>query len=213
MRRALAVLVVVPLVLAVGACGRRPALQVEGSAPSVTARPVTSTTSVPPPRPSNPDNIREVDLRGALLADPQVSPYVKKTLSRCGDCGLQQPSYVDLTRDGREDVVVQVVSGAENDTERDAETAYYVYSVQNGELRQIFGVTGTSAMEVWPDNGDLMLWRALFAPGDPYCCPSGEETVRYSWDGRRLVEVRRYPEHRAPTSVRPTPVPKPKESR
>ncbi|SHG01561.1 hypothetical protein [Streptoalloteichus hindustanus] len=211
MTRALTALVVVVAVGSLVGCARQTALHVEGAAPSPVGR--TTAPAVPAPLSGQPapDSVHDIDLRSTVLADTAVSQHVKDFLTRCDDCGLQSPSYVDLTGDGRDDVIAQVASGAED---TGGEMAYYVYSLQGGAVRQIFGVTGTSAMEVWPDNGDLMLWRAIYSPGDRYCCPSGEETVRYAWDGRRLAEAKRYPERRPPTRSRlPTVTPMPKETR
>ncbi|SHG01531.1 hypothetical protein [Streptoalloteichus hindustanus] len=152
--------------VAMTGCTPAPALRVEGSAPSSSAaRP--SAVSL------DPTDIRTVDLRSVILADPGVGPLVKQAVLTCHTCGQENPTYVDLTGDHVEDVVVVI-----RQPERKDVAALFVYSFQRGEIRQIFSFYGNEDISARESGGDLVVRHR-----------SGAEVVRARWDGVLLSVV------------------------
>ncbi|MCP2260320.1 hypothetical protein LX15_004033 [Streptoalloteichus tenebrarius] len=162
--------------VAATACTRDPALRLEGVAPS---SPAARPSAVPP----DPTDIRTVDLRSILLADPGVGPLVKQAVLTCDACGQEKPTYVDLTGDHVEDAVVII-----RQPERRDVAALYVYSFQRGEIRQIFSFFGNDDLSAQESNGDLVVRHH-----------AGAEVVRARWDGLSLSVVERSGGRLAPT--------------
>lgn len=164
------------LALTLAGCGSEE-LRVEASAPSTTA--VAADPAVRrTPRPL--ENIRNLDLRSQILADPKVPAELRQTVEDCTMCGLGDPVYDDLTKDRTDDVLVPI-EGA-NDRE-----GYLVYTVVESEPHLLLAYDGAGA-ELVPKDGDLLLTERMYAETDPWCCPSGHDRVRrFTWNGQRMI--------------------------
>ena len=81
--------------------------------------------------PQQPD-IHDLKLKRTILNDPKVSANVKSIVRLGGFGGVSGPIYADLTRDGRDDVLVPIASGGTAGI-----VAFYVYSYHFGGLRNL----------------------------------------------------------------------------
>ncbi|GAA3362336.1 hypothetical protein [Saccharopolyspora gregorii] len=173
-------------VLAVSAgcagCGS-PALRVEG--PALAPPQPATTAEVAPPTGAELRNIRNIDLRSTVLADPKVPDEVKRILRGCSVCGLEDPVYADVTKDGEADVLAPVHDSGSGGTK-----ATLVYSVRDQQVSLVFGYLGPDA-GLRAEGGDLVLDRDLYAPDDAHCCPTATERLRFSWDGHRFAMAER----------------------
>ncbi len=170
-------------------CAREP-LRVEAGTVTHPTRP--SPTSAGPTQPALPPsalaNIRNVDLRSTILADPRTPAELRDAVLSCTVCGIGSPIYGDLTGDGADDVLVPIY-------DENAAAGTLVYSVQGGAVKLVFAhvghqgfvdVTGAAA------GLDIVLTRSMYAAADARCCPSGPpEVSRYSWRDGAFVLVQR----------------------
>lgn len=193
--RAVAVLCV--LVLALAGCATQGGVEVAGRASQVSPPP--SVPTLPSGTPSSADPV------AVLRADPQVNPKIKASLVPC-DAG-QYPTddrYVDLTGDGKAELVVLLLSCPVDRYAKPAPPeelgvagywgyAAYVYNLATEPPTRLLGVEGAS-IDLVPYTGkhnDLVLIRSAWSERDDPCCPSGQSVVVYRWNGSRLVEVPR----------------------
>jgi hypothetical protein len=131
----------------------------------------------------------------ALLALPALAAAATPSLAHPRALGLHDPRasagaralvraappetrYGELTHDGRPEVLVTVRSGP-----ADGVVAYFVYSVDDGRVRDLFPVN-----EVFRARVDLRAHRLVerlpvYRGLDRVCCPSLVQTTVYRWDG------------------------------
>ncbi|SDX57326.1 hypothetical protein SAMN05421504_103142 [Amycolatopsis xylanica] len=153
-------------------CAREP-LRDEGPAPTASHSGLSR----------GPD-LRRLNVRELLLADPLVRAEVKTAIRDCArGCGLDQTVYADLTGDDVEELRVSIDSGTGRGT-----MAAYVYGVQSGAVRQLWAYHGAD-FSVTVENGQLVLNRELFRPGDFDEPPVAEEIIGLHWERGRFVEV------------------------
>jgi hypothetical protein len=123
------------------------------------------------------DNVRNVSLRTTVLSDPRVSASIKDVVRWCTWCGLDDPVYRDLTHDGVKDVLVPIESGGSSGT-----IAFYVYSPQHGQLRDVFAFEHQVGLRVRVRGAAIVVTLGLYHPEDPHCCPYARETRVYRWE-------------------------------
>lgn len=167
-----------------GGCVPSP-LQVHGSGVA-TYSPRASVPSLPA---AALRNIRNVDLRSTILAEPKVPEELRRILDRCAKCGLDNPIYIDFTRDGVDDVLVPLY----NDKEQVGAVAF---SVQANRVTLVMAVYGPqlfvdvvdAGSSTSSDRSDMMVSQSMYKKGDPQCCPSGDPLQRtYRWNGTRMT--------------------------
>lgn len=194
MRRVAAALCGLAVLCAAG-CATEGGVEVAGRASQVSPPP--SAPTVPSGTPASADPV------AILRADPQVNPKIKDSLVPCE--GGQYPAddrYVDLTGDGKAELIVLLLScpaGMYAKPSPPARTgvaeyggyAAYVYDLATEPPTRLLGVEDAS-IEVVPYLGgrnDLVLVRSKWMPRDDPCCPSDQSLVLYRWNGAQLVEV------------------------
>lgn len=156
-------------------------VRVEGkaSAPG-SAAPTQNTAS------SKTESVGSVDPVKLLRDDPLVSSSVRRqSLHRCTNGHSPvQVSYADLTGDGNRDALITVTSCAHPHVG----SGVYAYVRQNGHVAQKFmlELTGVSARA---HHGDILVTRKLYKKNDPRASPSGEEQVRYRYNGQHFQPV------------------------
>jgi hypothetical protein len=149
------------------------ATPIEGGTPTPA---VTSTavggTHTPPP-----------DIRGQdLTEEPALSDYLA---SSGGTVDAARITYADLTEDGVEDAVVPVSSGGEG-----GDIAVFVYGYGPAGLQELLMLRPEAeSLRAEVFDGALTVSEPVYAPGDPFCCPSQLRTRTYGWDGTKLVVV------------------------
>ncbi|MGD3112287.1 hypothetical protein [Streptomyces sp. YGL11-2] len=145
--------------------GRPPARSQGGPAPS----------AVPVPDATVPEGgLRKVPPERLLRADPGVPEVVKGSLGNCPGkrCRLRAPVYVDLTGDGKPELVL-----AFDDTGR---TLMWVYTASGDSVRRVLDYAGP------PQTAAATVGRDLVVD------ESGggrKSTVRYRWNGQALAPV------------------------
>ncbi|WP_102925608.1 hypothetical protein [Streptomyces noursei] len=118
--------------------------------------------------------LRKVSPEQLLRADPGVPEVVKGSLGDCPGrrCRLRTPVYVDLTGDGKPELVL-----AFDDTGR---TLMWAYTASGGSVRRVLDYAGPQQMTATAIGRDLVVDE------------SGEgrkSTVRFRWNGRVLAPV------------------------
>lgn len=152
-------------------------LRVEPPA-ATSAAPSGQSTVTRSPKPF--ENIRNLDLRSQILADPAVPKALAATVRECTMCGLGDPVYADLTKDRTADVLVPIEGF-------NGRAGYVAYTVIDGAPDLVFAYEGPGA-QVTIVGSDLELREQLYAPKDPACCATGPVRVRrYSWNGRQMI--------------------------
>ncbi|MCB5178124.1 hypothetical protein [Streptomyces antimicrobicus] len=141
----------------------------------------------PPPAPLPhapavpPEGLGAVDAMAVVTADKRMKPYAAKGwIQAPGRPGLRPAVHVDLTGDGRPELVV----AADTESGRSALT---VYRAQDGRIHPVLFAMGTR-MAVETLGTDLLV-RTATSDG-------AESAVRYRWDGVRMTVVsdeKRYP--------------------
>ncbi|MFJ5259599.1 hypothetical protein ACIQAC_03845 [Streptomyces sp. NPDC088387] len=115
-----------------------------------------------------------LDVRAVLRADPRMRQLADRPeITGPGLPGLRPARYLDLTGDGRPELIVAV------DTEG-GRTVLGVYTAHDGRVYDVL-VTGGRQLAVETLGTDLLL-RSRGADG-------AEQAVRYHWDGVRLSTV------------------------
>jgi hypothetical protein len=193
MRRALATLSGLALLFLAG-CATSGGVEVAGRASQV---------SPPPPPPTLPSGTPvSADPIATLRADPLVSDKIKGELAPCYSGAYPiDDRYVDLTGDGKAELIVTLLGCAERDKLRPAAAdaagaggygyAGYVYDLATTPPTRLLGVEG-GGVDLIPYTGegnDLAVIRSRYEVRDEPCCPSDQTFVLYRWNGARLVEV------------------------
>ncbi|WP_143261773.1 hypothetical protein [Allokutzneria sp. NRRL B-24872] len=184
MRTARTVLGCAAVLAALAGCAAPSGVRVEGRAAEV-ERPAPTTIAGQPVT---------VDVVGLLRGDPKVNEKIKFMLSPCESGRYPVDSrYVDVTGDGVSEVVLNVQEcRAVTYTAYGYNRAAYVYALPPGQPpAQLFAVE-ESGVVMQPDPGSgVVLVRGRYRAGDRSCCPSGEETTVYSWNGTAFVKAGR----------------------
>lgn len=150
-------------------------------------------TRQPPPAPlpdapePGPEGLASVDVAAVVKADKRMRLLTGKGMINApGRAGIRPPVHLDLTGDGRKELVV----AADTETGR---TALSVYAARGKEIVPILFTIGRR-MAVESIGQDLLVRTA---PDD-----GSEQAVRYHWDGTRMTVVndeRRYTKPRDPS--------------
>ncbi|MGI5449640.1 hypothetical protein ACQEVM_28475 [Streptomyces sp. CA-243310] len=127
-----------------------------------------------------PNGLAGVDVAAVVRADRNMAHYATRgRIDGPGEPGLRPPVYLDLTGDGKPELIV----AADTDSGR---TALTVYTAQDGKIVPVLFATGRR-MAVESLGRDLLTRTAADA--------GGRQAVRYQWDGQRMTvvsEERRY---------------------
>lgn len=110
-------------------------------------------------------NIHDVDFTAAVEAQPLVRE-------------IEDIIYTDLTGDGSEEALVLVrIAGS------GAYLDYYVYTIKNGKVVNIFQKLEVSHGKVKQGTlpGSFVETAAIYAADDPNCCPSNILITTYAW--------------------------------
>jgi hypothetical protein len=177
--------------LAAAGCATRGGVELEGRASQVSPPP--SPPTLPSGTPGSADPV------AVLRADPEVHPKIKSGLVPCeGGYYPVDDRYVDVTRDGRSELVMTLLS-CPSDVARGAKDTYaygpgyaaYVYDLTTDPPTRLLAVED-GAVDLVPFTGegnDLALLQSKWAPRDDPCCPSDQSFVLFRWDGTQLAEV------------------------
>ncbi|MFJ8211451.1 hypothetical protein [Streptomyces sp. NPDC096033] len=143
-------------------------------------------TRQPPPAPlaDAPEvgagGLTSVKAADVVKADPRMRLFAEKgTINAPGRSGIRPPVYLDLTGDGRQELIV----AADTETGR---TALTVYAARGKRIVPVLFTLGRR-MAAESLGQDLLIRTA---PDD-----GSEQAVRYHWDGERMTvvnEERRY---------------------
>ena len=143
----------------------------------------TEVTPSPPPE--------ETATVEAVTPSPEIQdvdfsqvPAVKDLLAESGG-GLRPEEIVfaDLTGDGVDEAVVPISSGGSG-----GDVAYAVFGYQGGDLEELLAVKPEAGrVTVSVEDGVLVETQPIYAPEDPFCCPSQLLHRYYRWDGGELV--------------------------
>ncbi|MER5776831.1 hypothetical protein ABT144_21535 [Streptomyces sp. NPDC002039] len=127
-----------------------------------------------------PDGLAGVDVAAVVRADRNMAHHATRgRIDAPGKPGLRPPVYLDLTGDGKPELIVAA------DTES-GRTALTVYTARDGGIVPVLFATGRR-MAVESLGRDLLIRTAADA--------GARQAVRYQWDGRRMTvvsEERRY---------------------
>jgi guanyl-specific ribonuclease Sa len=120
--------------------------------------------------------IREVDFS-------QV-PAVEELLAASGSrLAPDQIIFADLTGDGVDEAVVPISTGGSA-----GNFAYAVFGYQGGDLEELLVAKPEAGrVTVSVEDGVLVETQPIYAPEDPFCCPSQLRHIYYRWDGSELV--------------------------
>lgn len=95
---------------------------------------------------------------------------------------LLAPEHLDVDGDGQAEVLVMAQGEGE-----DRLLDWYLYGYKEGQLVRLFARTGVVRGELSLDRPGIEEREALYAPGDPACCPSAFVVSHYSWENGDLV--------------------------
>ena len=128
--------------------------------------------------------------RDHLLDDRRTAAPIKQAL-RDGTAFVDRRiTFVDLTRDGKEDAVVRVQSGGAAGA-----VAVYVFSTDGARsLRAAHRAQRLRRASTRIEDGVLAYRTAEYEPGDELCCPTALRETELRWDAERdrfAVEARR----------------------
>ena len=185
MPRALVCLVALLALASSAGCATRGGVHVEGRASQV--------SPPPPPAPAVPsDTPVSTDAIAVLRADPQVDPEIKEGLLPCA--GGEYPvddRYADITGDGTDELVVNVLACPEESSL--SSVAGFVYNLATDPPTRLFEIVEAD-VELVPSTGsggDLTILHFDYTDGDDPCCPTGQWTTAYWWNGYDFVEIRK----------------------
>jgi len=156
--------------LVLAACGKQ-----EEEEPEVTpSPPLEQTATVETVTPS--PEIQDVDFS-------QV-PAVEDLLAASGSrLAPDQIIFADLTGDGVDEAVVPISTGGSA-----GNFAYAVFGYQEGDLEELLVAKPEAGrVTVSVEDGVLVETQPIYAPEDPFCCPSQLHHIYYRWDGGELV--------------------------
>ena len=129
-----------------------------------------------------PDRTPEALFEDLIVKDPRTTATVRALLQ--GDAAFvgAQPTFADLTGDGRADAVVSVrLPGAAGTV------AVFVFSSDGtsaDRLRAVFRSQALYRATTRVAPGTLLVSQPRWARGDDVCCPAGRTQRRYAWDAR-----------------------------
>jgi hypothetical protein len=160
-----------PIVVAAlvsAACGTK---DDEGE-PEATLSPPPESTATVAPAP---------DIEGV---DFSQVPAVEDLLAESGGrLAPDQITFADLTGDGLDEAVVPISSGGSA-----GNFAYAVFGYQGGDLEELLVAKPEAGrVTVSVEDGVLVETQPIYAPEDPFCCPSELRHIYYRWDGEDLV--------------------------
>ena len=97
--------------------------------------------------------------------------------------GFYAPCTTGVTAENQAKYELRVVVGFETDTCRGMRAFFFV-----GDRFVGTDVDGSSGgfLVKSQSNREVVLSYALYEPGDAACCPSGDQDVRFVWDGKSL---------------------------
>ena len=147
--------------------------------------------------------------RAELLGDAKTSAAVKDLLRTGRGFVDRSVAFRDLTGDRKTDAVVRVQSGGSAGA-----VALYVFSTAaGGELRPLYRHQRLTRGATRVSDGVLSFTTAVYAPGEPVCCPAQLEETTLRWDRRTrrftIAERKRIPGPGAAPAPTPTPAPAP----
>ncbi|MFD4631978.1 hypothetical protein ACFVYR_15810 [Streptomyces sp. NPDC058284] len=118
--------------------------------------------------------LASMDARAILRADQRTKPLADRgMIDRPGRAGLRPPEFVDLTGDGKPEMLM----AADTDSGR---SVLAVYSPRDGKVYPILLTSGRN-LRVETIGPDLLLRTP--------CAEGGEQAVRFHWDGARMSAV------------------------
>ena len=118
--------------------------------------------------------LADADVRAVLRADPRMKTLADRPMiEKPGRAGIRPPRLVDLSGDGRTELLVAV------DTES-GRTVLAVYAERDGKVYPVLFTAG-KRIAVETLGKDLLLRST--------CTDGAEQAVRYHWDGVRLSTV------------------------
>ncbi|MEV7519573.1 hypothetical protein [Streptomyces sp. NPDC091371] len=127
--------------------------------------------------------LKKVDPVKLVLADPKVSPAVKRDLKPCS--GKEYPvdvSYGRVTGSPVVDIVVNVLSCADA-----LGRGSYVYRSAGGTYENVFS-DEQPPLYAEIDRGDLVVTKQVYGKSDALAYPSGEDVITYHWNGEKFTE-------------------------
>jgi hypothetical protein len=136
-----------------------------------------------------PDQTPQALFEDLIVNDARTTAGVRQLLqSDAGFVGAQ-PTFADLTGDGRMDAVVQVrMPGAAGTV------AVFVFSTDGTRADRLRAVLRSQALYRAATRiaaGTLTVSQPRWAPGDDLCCPAARTDRQYAWDARSHTLKRR----------------------
>jgi hypothetical protein len=129
------------------------------------------------------------DPAALVLADSRASAAAKNLVRDPGPGGGTVTEALirrDVTGDRVPDLVVPVYSGGSGGIFH-----YFVYSVVDGEVRNILARNNLYQAGVSVSSGRLIQKLPYYDANDANCCPSRVEIAIFRWNGARLVVAKR----------------------
>ena len=150
----------------------------------------------------------QVFFRTELLEDSRTSATIKEMLRTGRGFVDRSIAFRDLTGDRKTDAIVRVQSGGSAGA-----VALYVFSTAaGGELRPLYRHQRLQRASTRVKDGVLTFTSAVYAEGEPVCCPSQLEETTLGWDRRErrftIAQRKRIPNPTDPGAA-PTPTPTP----
>jgi len=128
-------------------------------------------------------DLRTVDLAHQVTTDLRIPEEVRSILPECQSC-LGEPTWRDVTGDGRDDALLTVTDGVEP-------YAQIIVTVRDGRTVPAFIHVGHHAT-LTIEGSDVVLTRAMYAVTDSEDKPSGTPLVsRFRWNDGRFVQTSR----------------------
>jgi hypothetical protein len=136
-----------------------------------------------------PDQTAQALFEGLIVKDTRTTPAVRQLLqSDAGFVGAQ-PTFADVTGDGRMDALVQVrMPGAAGTV------AVYVFSTDGtraDRLRAVFRSQSLYRATTAIAGATVTVTEPRWSRGDDLCCPSARTERRYAWDADTHTLTRR----------------------
>ncbi len=146
-------------------------------AADVSPQPSGSATAVPPPVPVpgvsvEGADIRAVDVRVLLGADPALAADERAALTGCAGCLVRPAQYRDVTGDGQDELLTAVITG-------DRRAFLHVYTVHEHQVLPVLALQALPGFSADTVARDLVVHE-----------PTSEVTETnstYRWDGVRMA--------------------------
>jgi hypothetical protein len=136
-----------------------------------------------------PDQTPQALFEELVVKDARTTATVRALLQTDAGFVGAQPTFADLTGDGRMDAIVAVrMPGAAGTV------AVYVFSTDGtsaDRLRAVFRSQALYRATTRVAPGTLLVSQPRWARGDDVCCPAGRTERRYAWDARSHTLKRR----------------------